>query len=63
MVMLALSHAILSVSARTGELSESPLLSKKTTQQLGDILSSRISSKKSNRRGELGVNHGSKSLI
>jgi hypothetical protein len=63
MAMLALSHAILSVSAGTGELGESPLLSEKTTQQLGDILSSRISSKNTNRRGELGVNHGSKSLI
>jgi hypothetical protein len=61
--MLALSHAILSVSAGTGELSESPLLSKKTTQHLGGILSSRISSKNTNRRGELGVDHGSKSLI
>jgi hypothetical protein len=63
MAMLALSHAILSVSARIGELRESPLLSEKTTQYLGDILSSRISSKNMNRRGELGVNHGSKSLI
>jgi hypothetical protein len=63
MAMLAVSHAILSVSAGTGELSESPLLSEKTTQQLGDILSSRISSKNTNRHGELGVNHGSKSLI
>jgi hypothetical protein len=32
-------------------------------QYLGDILSSRISSKHTNRRGEVGVNHGSKSLI
>jgi hypothetical protein len=40
MAMLALSHAILSMSAGTGELSESPLLSEKTTQHLGDILSS-----------------------
>jgi hypothetical protein len=63
MAMLALSHAILSVSARIGELSEIPLLSKKTTQHLGDILPSRISSKHTNRRGELGTNHGSKSLI
>jgi hypothetical protein len=63
MAMLALSHAILSVSAETGELSESPLLSEKTTQHLGDILSSRVSSKNTNRRGELGVNHGSKLLI
>jgi hypothetical protein len=63
MAMLALSHAILSMSTGTGELSESPLLSEKTTQHLGDILSSRISSKNTNRRGELGVNHGSKSLI
>jgi hypothetical protein len=63
MAMLALSHAILSVSAGTGELSESTLLSEKTTQHLGDILSSRISSKNTNRHEELGVNHGSKSLI
>jgi hypothetical protein len=42
MAMLAFSHAILSVSAGTGELSESPLLSEETMQQLGDILSSRI---------------------
>jgi hypothetical protein len=61
--MLALSHAILSVSTRTGELSESPLLIKKTSQHLGDILPSRISLKHMNRCGELGVNHGSKSLI
>jgi hypothetical protein len=63
MAMLVLSHTILSVSAGTGELSESPLLSEKTTQHLGDILSSRISSKNTNRHRELGVNHGSKSLI
>jgi hypothetical protein len=61
--MLVLSYAILSVSARTGELSKSPLLSEKTAQHLGDILPSRISSKHTNRRGELGVNHGSKLLI
>jgi hypothetical protein len=39
------------------------MLSEKTTQHMGDVLSSRISSKNTNRRGELGVNHGSKSLI
>jgi hypothetical protein len=61
--MLALSHAILSMSARTGELSESPLLSKKSSQYMGDILPSRISSKHTNRCGELGVNHGRKLLI
>jgi hypothetical protein len=63
MAMLALSHAILSMSARTGELSKSPLLGEKSAQHLGDILPSRISSKHTNRCGELGVNHGSKSLI
>jgi hypothetical protein len=63
MAMLALSHAILSMSARTGELSKSPLLSEKSTQHLGDILPSRISSKDMNRCGELGVDHGCKSLI
>jgi hypothetical protein len=61
--MLALSYAILSVSAGIGELSKSPLLSVKTVQHLKDILPSRISSKHTNRHGELGVNHGSKSLI
>jgi hypothetical protein len=63
MAMVALSHAIPSMSARTGELSKSPLLSEKTTRHLGDILPNRISLKHTNRRGELGVNHGSKSLI
>jgi hypothetical protein len=63
MAMLALSHAILSMSTRTGELSKSPLLSEKSTQHLGDILPSRISSKHTNMCGELGVNHGRKSLI
>jgi hypothetical protein len=63
MAVLALSHIILSVSARTGELSECLLLSKKTMQHMGDILPSRISAKHTDRRGELGVNHDSKSLI
>jgi hypothetical protein len=63
MAMLVLSHTILSVSARTGELSESPLLSKKTTQHLGDIPPNRVSPKYTNGCGELGVNHGDKLLI
>jgi hypothetical protein len=61
--MFALSHTILSVSTRTRELGKSTLLSKKTTQQLGDILASRISMEHTNRRGKLSVNHGSKTLI
>jgi hypothetical protein len=63
MTMLALNHAILSKSTETGELSKSPLLGENSTQHLGDILPSRISSKHTNRCGELGVNHGIKSLI
>jgi hypothetical protein len=63
MAMLALSHAILSMSTRTGELSKSPMIGKKSMQHLGDILPSKISSKHTNRCGELGVNHGRKSLI
>jgi hypothetical protein len=63
MAMLALSHAILSMSARTGELSKSPLLSEKSTQHLGDIHPSRISLKDTNRCRELGVDHDRKWLI
>jgi hypothetical protein len=61
--MLALSNAILSVSTRTRELGESTLFGKKTTQHLGDILTSRVSTKNTDGRGKLGVNHGSKSLV
>jgi hypothetical protein len=61
--ILALSHAILSVSSRIGELSESPLLREKTAQHLEDILPRRISLKHMSRSRELGVNHGSKALI
>jgi hypothetical protein len=61
--MLALSHAILGMGARAGELGKSALLSKKTTQQLGDILTSRISPKDTYRRGKLSMDHGSKTLI
>jgi hypothetical protein len=61
--MIALSHAILSVCARAEELGKSALLSKKTMQILGDILTSRVSLKHTNRRGKLSVNHGRKTLI
>jgi hypothetical protein len=61
--MFALSMPFLSVSTQTKELGKSTLLSKKTTQQLGDILASRISTEHTNRRGKLSVNHGSKTLI
>jgi hypothetical protein len=43
MTMLMLSNAILSMCARAGELSKIALLSKNTTQLLGDILTSRVS--------------------
>ena len=61
--MLALSNTILSVGTRTRELGKTTLLGKKTMQHLGDILTSRVSSKDTNGHGELGVNHGSKSLV
>jgi hypothetical protein len=57
--ILALNHAIL----RTRELGKSTLLSKKTTQHQGDILTSRVSSKHTNRFGILSMDHGSKTLI
>jgi hypothetical protein len=63
MAMLVLSHTILSMSARTGELSESPLLSKKHHATSGRHTPSRVSLKYTNGCGELGVNHGSKLLI
>ena len=62
-VMLALNHAILSMSTRTRELRKSAMLSKNTTQHLGNILASGVSTEHTNRRRELSVNHGSKMLI
>ena len=63
MTMLALGNAILSMSTRTRELGKSTLFREKTTQQLRDILSSGVSTKCTNGRGKLGVNHGSKTFI
>ena len=62
-MMLALSHAILSMSTRIRELSKSTLLSKDSQQQLGDIFSTRVITKYKTRRRELIVNHGMKTLI
>ena len=39
------------------------MLSKDSTQQLGDILSTRVTIEHMNRRRELSVDHGSKRLI
>jgi len=61
--MLTLSNTILSMGTRTRELGKSTLLGKETTQHLGDILTSRVSTKNTDGRGKLGVNHGSKSLV
>jgi hypothetical protein len=47
----------------TREPSESALLRKNTTQMLGDILTSRVSTKHTNRSRELSVNDGNKALI
>jgi hypothetical protein len=63
MTMLTFGDTILSMGAGTRELSKGTLLSKNTTQVLGDILSCRISTKDTNRRGILSTNHGNKALI
>jgi hypothetical protein len=63
MTMLMLSHAILSMRTRTRELSESTMLSKNTTQMLGDVLNSRVSMEHANRYRKLGKKHGCKTLI
>jgi hypothetical protein len=63
MTMLTLSNAILSMGARTGELSKSALLSKNTTQLLGDILTSRVSTEYTNRCRKLREDHSRKTLI
>jgi hypothetical protein len=63
MTMLTLSNAILSMAARTRELSKSALLSKNTTQLLGDILTSRVSTEHMNRCRKLSEDHSRKTLI
>jgi hypothetical protein len=63
MTMLMLSNAILSMGTRTGELSKSALLSKNTTQLLGDILTSRVSTEHTNRCRKLSADHSRKTLI
>jgi hypothetical protein len=63
MTMLTLSNAILSMGAQTGGLSKSALLSKNTTQLLGDILTSRVSTKHTNRCRKLSEDHSHKALI
>jgi hypothetical protein len=52
MAMFALSHAILSVSARSGE-----------NHAISGRYTSRVRPKHMNRLGELGMNHGDKPLI
>jgi hypothetical protein len=63
MAMLTLNNAILSMRTGTGELSESALFNKNTTQQLGDILTSRVSTKHMNGCKILSADHGHKMLI
>ena len=63
MTMLTLGDTILSMGAGTQELSEGALLSKDTTQVLGDILISRISTKYTNGGRILSTDHGRKTLI
>jgi hypothetical protein len=63
MTMLTLSNAILSMGSRIGELSKSALLSKNTTQLLGDILTSRVNTEHTNRCRKLSEDHSRKTLI
>src|SRR3954468_10087511 len=63
MTMLTLSNAILGMCARTGELSKGALLRKNTSQHLGDILTSRISTKHTNGCRILSTDYGRKTLI
>src|SRR4051812_32128181 len=63
MVVLTLSNAILGMCAGTRELSEGTLLSKNTSQHLGDILTSRINTKHTNGCRILSMDHGRKTLI
>jgi hypothetical protein len=63
MTMLTLSNAILSMGAHTIELGKSALLSKNTTKLLGDILTSRVSTKHMNRCRKLSDDHSRKALI
>jgi hypothetical protein len=48
------------MGTRAGELGKSALLSKKTTQQLRDVLTSRIIPKDTYSVGKLSMDHGSK---
>src|SRR6266498_3488606 len=61
--MLTLSNTILSVSTRAGVLRKSTLLQKKLTKRARQILASRVSTKNTNGRIKLGVNHRGKRLI
>src|SRR4051812_19825897 len=62
MTMLTFSHAILSMRTGTRELSKGALLSQNTTQVLGDILTSRVNTKRTNRHRVPSKNHGYKAL-
>lgn len=60
--MLALINTILSMSTWTRELSKCAILSKESTQQMRDILTSRICPEDMGRSGKLSMNHGGKFL-
>src|SRR5207244_9445427 len=61
--MLTLSNTILSVSTGAGIMRKSTLLQKKLTKRARQILVSRVSTKNTNGRIELGANHRGKRLI
>jgi DNA-binding Xre family transcriptional regulator len=63
MMVLTLSNVILGMRIRSRELRKSTVLSKNTTQMLGDILTNRISTTHTNICRELSENHGCKTLI
>ena len=61
--MLALSHPVLGMGPRTGELRQGALRGEESTEGLGEVLTTRIRPEGLDRGGELGVDHGSKGAI
>jgi hypothetical protein len=63
MVMFSFSNTILSMSTRTRELSKSTIWGQKLSKSIGQILTTRVRAKNSNRCRKLCVNHANKGLI
>jgi len=63
MAMFAFSNTILSMNARTRELSKSTLRGQKLAKNIRQILTTRVGTKNSNRSRKLCVNHAHKRLV